>query len=255
MVERAVGSLQSTWKTSTLHGWAPLRPCHRGCAQGEQSHRRSREGFDRPEDFAELLCTSMCCRLGLEGLQDVVGTGILPLSPGSSLSALQGGGTGEWSGQSRCWRPWESSVCAACPARASPHMPAMTAQLWENLSGLQGLGQAVREGGRAEPRPLLSASAVSPVAGNTEGCWSLRGAGGLLWEQLHVCHPTGPSRPILQRGGGGREAPVSRFRARPTSCVGFSCVIFDLLPLSLQLSSLLLPHCGGWAVSPMTLCV
>lgn len=134
-------------------------------------------------------------------------------------------------------------------------MPAMTAQLWENLSGLQGLGWAAREGWRAEPWPLLSASAVSPVGGNSEGCWSLGGAGGLLWEQRRVCHPTGPSGPIPQRGGGGREVPVSQFRARPTSCLGVLVCDFDLLPLSLQLSSLLLPHCGGWAVSPMTLCV
>lgn len=124
------------------------------------------------------------------------------LSPRSSLSALWGGGTGEWSGQSRGWRPWESSLCAACPARASPHMPAMTAQLWENLSGLQGLGGAAREGCRAEPWPLLSASAVSPVGGNSEGCWSLRGAGGLLWEQRRVCHPTAlPDHPSGERVG------------------------------------------------------
>lgn len=73
-------------------------------------------------------------------------------------------------------------------------MPAMTAELWENLSGLQGLGWAVREGWRAEPWPLLSASAVSLVSGNSEGCCSLRGAG--------------PSRPIPQKGGGGRDMPI-----------------------------------------------
>lgn len=134
-------------------------------------------------------------------------------------------------------------------------MPAMTAQIWENLSGLQRLGGAAREGRRAEPWPLFSASAVSPVGGDSEGCWSLPGAGGLLWEQCHVYHPTGPSRPIPQRGGGGREAPVPQFCACLTSCLGILVCDFDLLPLSLQLSSLLLPHCGGWAVSPMTLCV
>lgn len=86
---------------------------------GEQSHRRSGEGFDRSEDLTELLCTSVRCRQGLEGLQEVVGAGMLSalaLSPRLSLSALWGGGTGEWSGQSHCWRPWESSLCAACPA-------------------------------------------------------------------------------------------------------------------------------------------
>lgn len=46
---------------------------------GEQSPRRSGEEFDRSEDFTGPLCTSMCCRLGLEGLQEVVGTGTLPV--------------------------------------------------------------------------------------------------------------------------------------------------------------------------------
>lgn len=112
----------------------------------------------------------MCCRMGLEGLQEVVGTGMLParaLSLRSSLSALWGGGTGEWSGQSRCWRPWESSLCAACLAQASPHMPAMTAQLWENLSGLQGLSRAAQEGWRLSPgrssAPLLFLLSVGTV--------------------------------------------------------------------------------------------
>lgn len=66
--------------------------------------------------------------------------------------------------------------------------------------------------------------------------------------------PHRPSRPSL-RGEGGREVPVSQFCASPTSRLGVLVCDFDLLPLSLQLSSLLLPHCGGWAVSPMTLCV
>lgn len=135
-------------------------------------------------------------------------------------------------------------------------MPAMTAQLWENLSGLQGLGWAAREGWRAEPWPLLSASAVSPAGGNSEGCCSLCGAGGLLWEQCRVCRPrlALPDSSLRGEGVGERRLFPSSVPALP-SVIGVLVCDFDLLPLSLQLSSLLLPHCGGWAVSPMTLCV
>lgn len=179
------------------------------------------------------------------------------LSPGSSLSALRGGGTGERSGQSQCWRPWESSLCAACPARASPHMPAMTAQLWENLSGLQGHGRAAREGWRAELWPLLSASAVSPVGGNSEGSWSLRGAGGVV-VRAAPCLPPPPALPDTthpSEGRGWERGACFPVLCLPYLLLGVLVCDFDLLPLSLQLSSLLLPHCGGWAVSPMTLCV
>lgn len=86
-------------------------------------------------------------------------------------------------------------------------MPAMTAELWENLSGLQGLGWAVREGWRAEPWPLLSASAVSLVSGNSEGCCSLRGAGGLLWEQHRFAAPPALPDPSLRREGVGETCP------------------------------------------------
>lgn len=176
----------------------------------------------------------MCCRMGLEVAAEEGGnrdTACVSSQPRLSLSALWGGGTGEGSGQSHCWGPWESSLSAACPARASPHMPAMTAQLWENLLGLQGLGRAVREGWRAEPWPLLSASAVSPVGGNSEGCWHLHGAwGAVMGTTLHL--PPHWSFQTHPSEGKGWERGA-RF---PVPCPPYLLVCdFDLLPLSLQL--------------------
>lgn len=93
----------------------------------EQSHRRSGEGFDRSEDFTELLCMSPCCRLGLEGLQELVGTGMLPvraLSPGSSLSVLRGGGTGSGVGRAGAGdRGKAVSVLPARPERVPTCLP------------------------------------------------------------------------------------------------------------------------------------
>lgn len=66
--------------------------------------------------------------------------------------------------------------------------------------------------------------------------------------------PSALPEPSLRGEGVGERCP---FPILCPPCVPFGVLVcdFDLLPLSLQLSSLLLPHCGGWAVSPMILFV